>query len=730
MAGMWATGYSLHEAGENPGKGVVLVGVAAGAGAIASSVKSDALRKFLKKSTWRRAWSGGCLAAAAAWTAGAVKYGASLDNSAMTALLVTVGPALSAPWWFRYRGAGGKPVAAPAPQAAPVAPVQVERAPESPELETAEARRAAVRLEAQGIVERWREAWKPYTVTSDQESVRLYELVHDALTAEPVGEGNPVTAERIWETLMTCGTWLPTALEFERALNEGHPHHQAWKPLSDTMGSVLPHSFLSNPEPLFDYEGNWNGTAWEVNLRPGKEDTSRLLNAIQTVRSAFDRDNAASLIFGESHPGGNLSKGRVVVLDRNPLDGNIEWMEPGLDWETGAAPISVYPDGSGWALFKFFNPGSGPVHTQIAGTTNAGKSGVLRWINIEALRAQMVVWLFDPQRGASFPGLRKYVSRTWYGMDQIKVGMRAADAVMGVREDWLVDNDLGQFDAVSALKDHGRRILVLVFDEVPDLLADPDNNALMASLVRKARKTGIKLVLASQVTSIEQYGNAGNVIRENVASGNGIILRVAQAMTGRMAYQGASDISPHLLPEYFDPRTKTRSTGGLGYVMPGREMPSRVANVPISKFAEAVELGYKPARLEDEAEELVDRIVQEALNAGEMEDRRRNRGTAAPAAPAAAAPEPSLASVTPLRSATGSLLTGSGDPAADRRAVVTYLRQRGGEGSLADMLDTRQWGSPTSLLVALEGLAADGKVESVGPSGSGQYVLKGELVGA
>lgn len=125
---LWGGAAGLHDAGANP------AWVPVGAVALAAvGLAVTKVRRWVSRKTWRKAWSGGALAAAAVYTTAGVQAGAGLDTPMPTLMLIGVG-ILGAPWWFINRPTAGLPVFAPmaALEAAPAVPVE-EAAPQEAE---------------------------------------------------------------------------------------------------------------------------------------------------------------------------------------------------------------------------------------------------------------------------------------------------------------------------------------------------------------------------------------------------------------------------------------------------------------------------------------------------------------------------------------------------------------------------------------------------------------------
>ena len=67
------------------------------------------------------------------------------------------------------------------------------------------------------------------------------------------------------------------------------------------------------------------------------------------------------------------SSARLTVFDNNPLYQPHLFQEPSLNLAKGVFKIGYYYDGDP-VMFRLYQPGSGPVHSLIAGATGSGKS--------------------------------------------------------------------------------------------------------------------------------------------------------------------------------------------------------------------------------------------------------------------------------------------------------------------------------------------------------------------
>jgi DNA segregation ATPase FtsK/SpoIIIE-like protein len=164
-----------------------------------------------------------------------------------------------------------------------------------------------------------------------------------------------------------------------------------------------------------------------------------------------------------------------------------------LDHVAGVAPIGVYPDG-GHALYRFWRPGSGPVHDLIAGTTDAGKSRLLdQLLAYERHSPLMVSWVIDPQRGQSLPDWQDAVD--WFA-DSVSEGkklLKAAQREMYrrnkllARMEWVDEKGRLRRGKASFTPTEELPLLCLTIEEAHAVLADPQNVKIVEDLAKMAR---------------------------------------------------------------------------------------------------------------------------------------------------------------------------------------------------------------------------------------------------
>ncbi len=377
----------------------------------------------------------------------------------------------------------------------------------------------------------------------------------------------------------------PPVVEQLPAIEAGpHPDQVNW---DKKIGkSELKGTFLLDRETIVGPDGKPNGSAWIVDGEGPNISSTEMFMKLEKIKGAFDRNFSDSLIYIESSPQGRKTQSRLILLDRNPLKETLVWSEPKLDRASGVLPFAVYPDGSGWAKYIMFKPGWGPTHDLFAGGTGSGKTTAMKQVAIESMAMGNAVLLFDPHRGAEFGDSVGYFTESFLNSAEIFCGMFGVEAVLDERMGMIHEVGKKNFGP-----DHGHPIIHVMLDEAMGQLKDPEINRIVARIAAEGRKAWIKLSVALQVPSVDNLGDAGGTIREQLTSGNTLIYRVTQRMTSTMTYQGSLPIAPWDLPEFFD-GDHGHPTVGLGYVLngAGRALQSRSMLVEDEMFARWIRL--------------------------------------------------------------------------------------------------------------------------------------------
>lgn len=335
-----------------------------------------------------------------------------------------------------------------------------------------------------------------------------------------------------------------------------------WQEHVAGAGQALPGAQLTGVRPAG--KGGWTAT---IVLPRGQKTTADAIAATEDVTSAYELPIGAVAI--ERTPDGVASHARITVMPDNPLQAGAVFTEPSLDRESGIAEIGMHMDGAP-AQFAFWAPGSGAVHTLVAGTTGSGKSRFLEQILAEARHSGMVTtWLIDPQGGQSLP---RWIDRVDWSARSAEDGLPMIDAAVSVmharsrhlaRKTWT-DHKGRKITGVDHFEPTPEMpLLQLVIEEAPDLLrAYPDAVEKLASIGKMGRKCGIAIVLALQKPSVDELGGS-STLRAMASSGNIVCFRTSDKVSAGMAFAGSLPGDPSAIPKYFP---NGKNTGGMGYI--------------------------------------------------------------------------------------------------------------------------------------------------------------------
>lgn len=346
-----------------------------------------------------------------------------------------------------------------------------------------------------------------------------------------------------------------------------------WMEYVSANDGALPGSVLANPE-------SGDGLLFKatIELPRGKANTEKAINATSLVASAYAAPQWNVNI--EATEDRRENAARITVYERNPLQSVQLFPGPDkvLDPTTGIATIGVYHDGEP-VPYSVWEPGSGPVHDLICGTTGAGKSrlvdGLLAMERVSPLMCSLVI---DPQRGQSLPDWQNSVD--WFA-PSVKSGMRllrAFDRMIDRRNAYLArlrwTDDEGYerpgksfFDPTPELP-----IISLTIEETHMVVNDPDYGEeaiyLLAKNAKIIRKCGGRLRLVNQSPLLEELGN-NSTLRQMVKGGNGIVFRTADRIVGQVVFQSALPVDPASIPRKWPGTLDT--TAGLGYIVGGTD---------------------------------------------------------------------------------------------------------------------------------------------------------------
>lgn len=366
--------------------------------------------------------------------------------------------------------------------------------------------------------------------------------------------------------------WLPWAVawwrKYEIRANSqfGGPLGQVW---AERSFRKLAGTVLVGEKVIRNRFGAKIGREAEIVSTDGQNTTAEMVAATENVAAWFGADPVNITIEPTKSRKGD--RARFLMFDKNPLLGVQHWKGP--DLTGGAITLGPYAD-STMCRYRYFAPGWGPWHDLIAGTTGAGKSGLLNILFassrhglVDGQAGCFVDWFCDPQYGQSAPDWVDNVDWCARGVEEGLEMLRATERVMLARNRYL--SDIEWVDA-QGRKRKGKKsfdpspempLLTVTIEEAAALFqAYPEAVEIAARIGKMARKCGIKLRLIVQVPLLTELGN-NSTLRSMVASGNVICYRTADRLSANVAFNGALGVDPYRIPREIDEMT----TAGMGY---------------------------------------------------------------------------------------------------------------------------------------------------------------------
>jgi hypothetical protein len=250
---------------------------------------------------------------------------------------------------------------------------------------------------------------------------------------------------------------------------------------------------------------------------------------------------------------------RVVLVERSYIADGVPWTGP--TYNAGRFEVARFADGSPgqWILSL---PNDGVRGGLVVGSTGAGKSRALGTVIANALDGRVQVAIGDPQNGQSLPAWRDAVEYH-AGVEKTLLLLRRVHAEIMRRSELLANVGADAFDENDPrIKALGLRRFIVIVDECQLVLIP---NTPIVALVEQAaetmRKTGVGIVLATQLPQMKSLGGSVR-LRDALVAGNALILRLSNRGSGTTILPDDFVGDPFALPREIDGKT----TAGMGYL--------------------------------------------------------------------------------------------------------------------------------------------------------------------
>jgi len=250
---------------------------------------------------------------------------------------------------------------------------------------------------------------------------------------------------------------------------------------------------------------------------------------------------------------------RVVLVEQSYIEAGVAWTGP--TYNGGRCEIARFADGSPghWIASR---PKYGVLGGLVVGSTGAGKSRALGVLIANLLAGGVQVAVGDPQNGQSLPAWRDAVDYH-PGIDKSALLGRRVHAEVMRRSKLLADAGVDAFDEDDPrVKALGLRALVVIIDECQLILIP--NTPLVALIEQAAetmRKTGVGIVLATQLPQMKSLGGSVR-LRDALVASNALILRLSNRGSGTTILPDDFVGDPFAL----QPEVNGQSTAGMGYL--------------------------------------------------------------------------------------------------------------------------------------------------------------------
>lgn len=373
----------------------------------------------------------------------------------------------------------------------------------------------------------------------------------EAIITAPPGEAVPT---KITERVVAAVFDVPEhQIEFADIPGAG-PGRRAVR-VAPTVLSQTP-TAGTGPEDLWQtYVSAPSGAAPGVELVTYRVDEDRITLRIAAPRgkSLTVRHDALCSALGIDDPsrvvleGAGPREALVYIYRVNPL---LDVREPTAQDLTmddrGRIAIGITHDGQ-LAKIQLFDYETGRAqHGISAGTTGAGKSGLMRILGCAQRLSGVISWMADVQGGMSMPEMGGRIDWFARGPQETMTQLRTLHRVKVYRETHSTGR--GDFDPAGEWA-----LIQWTGDEINRLLSSLDQEVrkeaswMIADLQKTGQKVGIGVDLAVQSLHLKELGD-NHEIREKGKEGHVLLMRTASSSTQSMGLDGIAPAGAHVSP--------------------------------------------------------------------------------------------------------------------------------------------------------------------------------------
>jgi hypothetical protein len=277
---------------------------------------------------------------------------------------------------------------------------------------------------------------------------------------------------------------------------------------------------------------------------------------------------------------GRAAKLGLVIVSRSYIADGVPWT--GTTYQQGKCQMITFTDGTP-GMWTFLRPNFGTLNGLVVGSTGAGKSRALGVLITNLLAAGWMVVIGDPQNGQSLPAWRDAVEYH-QGIDPVKLLIRRLYDEMMARSAMLSAAGVEAFDPDDPrVRKLGLKPLAAIIDECQMVLLSNDKEfiALVEKLVATSRKTGMSIILATQLPQMKSLGGSVS-IRDALVAGNAFIMRLSNRGSGTTILPDDFVGNPFELPAEIDGKV----TAGMGYLRSAPQL-GMLGRVPMLDEADA-----------------------------------------------------------------------------------------------------------------------------------------------